>query len=188
VPLDILTAIMRVETGRAGRPWPWALNFGGDGRWADTRDEATRLVETALDAGATNIDVGCFQLNIRWHGRAFRSVDDMIEPERNARYAAAFLTDLFAETGSWEGATGAYHSRDPDRAAAYASKVMAALDMPPDAPLGAAADPDHGRAGEDPGPAAPDAPNRFPFLRAGAPASPGSLVPATSAGRRLISG
>ncbi len=46
VPLDVLRAISRVETGRAldGQlaPWPWTINVEGKGFWFDSEQERTR--------------------------------------------------------------------------------------------------------------------------------------------------
>lgn len=125
VPVALIRAVMTAESGRpAGkggtlRPWPWALNVEGQGYWPETREKALAMIDGFLREGRTSIDIGCFQINLRWHGTAFASTDDMIDPAQNAAYAARFLLDLKDETGSWREAAGAYHSRDPDRAEGY---------------------------------------------------------------------
>lgn len=127
VPLAILQAIALTESGRRDetgrRPWPWALNFGGPGAWFDSRDTALAALRAALAEGQRNIDVGCFQINHRWHAEAFASVEEMLDPMANARHAARFLVELHAETGSWSSAIGAYHSRTPAHAARYRAAV-----------------------------------------------------------------
>lgn len=135
VPLDVLRAITRVETGRSrdGRlqPWPWAINVEGQGYWFASEVEAKAYVFDIFKAGRRSFDIGCFQINYRWHGKAFRSIDAMFDPHENARYAARFLKDLHAELGSWPAAAGAYHSRTPELAQAYRGRfqtVLAALD------------------------------------------------------------
>ena len=134
VPAAVLMAIARVETGRkiggTLSAWPWTVNEGGPGSWFDTAEDAARHVASALSSGATNIDIGCFQVNWRWHGKAFASVEAMFDPVQNALYAAEFLRDLHDEYGTWEGAIGAYHSRRGDAAEGYLAKVLAVLDMP----------------------------------------------------------
>jgi hypothetical protein len=134
VPAAVLMAIARVETGRTVggvlAPWPWTVNEGGDGAWFDTADQALSHVKDAMASGGTNIDIGCFQVNLRWHGGAFSSLDDMFDPFRNALYAAQFLQNLFAEFGTWDGAVGAYHSRKSDAAYGYLKKVADVLDLP----------------------------------------------------------
>ncbi len=118
VPRGVMRALTRTETGRARNgalePWPWTVNMEGEGHWFATRAEALAYVEREQARGARSFDVGCFQLNHRWHGDAFPTVDAMFEPSTNAAYAAQFMAGLFAETGSWSKAAGYYHSRTPE--------------------------------------------------------------------------
>lgn len=134
VPARLLMAIARTEAGRQQdgifAPWPWTVNEAGAGSFFPNKEEAEKHVATALAAGASNIDIGCFQINFRWHSQAFPSVSSMFDPERNALYAATFLKQLLQETGSWEGAVGAYHSRLEEAATGYVAKVKAHLDEP----------------------------------------------------------
>lgn len=126
IPLDVLRAITRTETGRLGdlglTPWPWTVNMEGAGRWFTSRDDALAYVFKHFKTGARSFDVGCFQLNFKWHGAAFRSIEDMFDPETNARYAAKFLKDLYGELGDWSAAAGAYHSRTPSYARVYVAR------------------------------------------------------------------
>ncbi len=128
VPLDVLRAITRSETGRPGpdglAPWPWTVNMEGVGKWFDTRDEARAYVFQHYKRGARSFDVGCFQINFKWHGQAFASIDEMFEPQPNADYAARFLGELYQELGSWEAAAGAYHSRTPKFANRYTDRFQ----------------------------------------------------------------
>lgn len=137
VPLDVLRAISRVETGRARdgqlEPWPWTINVEGRGYWFASEAEAKAYVFDIFKGGARSFDVGCFQINYRWHGKAFRSIDAMFDPYENASYAAQFLSDLYGELGSWPAAAGAYHSRTPSLAQAYRDRfqtTLAQLDDP----------------------------------------------------------
>lgn len=133
VPLSLLRAVARTESGRSAtgdpeadaQPWPWTIRHGGSGDWLDSRAAALARAEELAAAGETNVDLGCFQINLHWHGAAFPSLDAMLDPTENARYAARHLAELFARTGDWRAATGAYHSGDPERAAAYAERVKA---------------------------------------------------------------
>ena len=178
VPLDILLAIARVETGRdQGRglqPWPWTVNVGGDGAFYDDAALALSQAAQVLDAGTENFDVGCFQLNYRWHGGAFHSLEAMFDPETNALYAANFLLTLYQSTGSWAQAIGQYHSQSGDLAEPYLARVDALLGgglaLDTDAPQLAGDDPDLPFLRE----------NNFPLLLAGASGRGGSLVPRTS--------
>lgn len=126
VPVEILTAIMLTETGRTmeGRlePWPWTINTGDAGHWFPDRETALRFAEDLLQSGRTSFDIGCFQINFRWHGGAFTSIEQMFDPDANARYAAEFLTSLMDDSGDWSIAAGAYHSRTPALAERYRSR------------------------------------------------------------------
>ena len=51
--------------------------------------------------GAKFIDIGCMQINHRFHGADFRSLSEMFDPARNVDYAANFLKALKAQEGSW---------------------------------------------------------------------------------------
>ncbi len=137
IPVDVLRAIALNETGRnidgALRAWPWAVNMEGEGHWFPSFPEALRFSETRLSQGAVSFDIGCFQINYRWHGQAFASLEAMFDPAENARYAARFLSQLYAETGDWSLAAGAYHSRTPERAARYRTRfeqIRASLSPP----------------------------------------------------------
>lgn len=135
VPAAVLMAIARVETGRkvdgAVAPWPWTVNEAGKGAWFESKHAAVAHVQAAMVAGASNIDIGCFQVNLRWHGEGFSSLDAMFDPAINADYAARFLQSLHDEHGTWDGAVGAYHSRKPEAATRYVQKVAEVLDIPP---------------------------------------------------------
>lgn len=175
VPLDVLQAIALAESGRSRngrhRPWPWTANFGGQGHFFGNSAEAQLAVLERQAAGSTNFDIGCFQINYRWHGQAFASIAAMFDPETNALYAAGFLKRLRAETGDWAAAAAAYHSRTPEHAERYLARVESILAMgqlPFDADLSAVRE------------------NRFPLLQTGAAGAIGSLVPTLPARAGLI--
>lgn len=182
VPLEVLMAISLTESGRKaeGRfaPWPWTLNVAGKGFFLPDRQAALDLARRTLEGGETSFDLGCFQVNYRWHGAAFDSIEAMLDPDRNALYAAQFLAGLHAESGDWSVAAGHYHSRTPEHAARYRqifNRHFAALGGDALAAL-AAADPGPGGAPEATGRRVRV--NQFPLLQAGAPPlAMGSLVP-----------
>lgn len=126
VPADILGALTLTETGRRRdgitRPWAWSVNAEGTGSWFDDPGTALAFAEERVTAGRTNVDIGCFQLNYRWHGMHFGSVADMFDPLTNARYAARFVSELHTEMGDWRRAAGAFHSRTPANAQRYLAR------------------------------------------------------------------
>lgn len=140
VPLSVLLAVTLTETGRTEggttRPWPWTVNMEGESHWFATRAEALAFAEGRRAQGSENFDVGCFQVNWRWHGENFVSVEQMFDPMANASYAAGFLKTLYSETGDWSAAAGAYHSRTPE----YASRYRGRFDAFREAAVAAGAD------------------------------------------------
>lgn len=190
VPVEVLEAIALVETGRMRRgrlePWPWTVNMEGEGRWFASREEALAYAAAHHARGARSFDLGCFQLNYRWHGTAFPSLETMLDPQQGALYAARFLRQLYEETGDWVLAAGAYHSRNEPFAGRYRDRfrrILASLAGRGGAPRPAAAEP------SAPGRDTPTGEqNPFPLL-ASLPGRPrlGSLVPlAAAAGRELL--
>lgn len=171
VPLQVLLAITRVETGRnhsgSLEPWPWAVNQAGTSHWFETKAEAEEFVQGAIQAGQSNIDIGCFQLNFHWHGDAFSSVQDMFDPMANADHAARFLVENYQRKGNWVDAVAAYHSASPTHAEAYIEKVEAVLTA-------------LAESSSEASPAAPELHNklnRFPLLQPGGSGAMASLVP-----------
>jgi hypothetical protein len=131
IPPGLMAAIGRVESGRrdpvAGTlsPWPWTVDAEGQGAFYDSKGAAIAAVRALQARGVGSIDVGCMQVNLAQHPTAFGSLEQAFDPPANADYAARFLVDLHAQTGTWPAATAMYHSATPDLGAAYAQKVMA---------------------------------------------------------------
>ena len=177
IPDDVMLAITRIETGRTrqGRltPWPWTVNMEGAGHWFATEDEARAFVFSRFKDGARSFDVGCFQINYKWHSTGFRSIDEMFDPDLNAAYAARFLGTLHDEFGNWSKAAGAYHSRTRH----YADIYMARFDTARATLSSGGTDPDTQDAGPLPilGHAA-----RQPLIGSGS-GGLGSLVPTGAA-------
>ena len=133
LPPALLGAIGKVESGRSDpldgsvKPWPWTINAEGQGTLFSRREDAVAAVLSLQARGVASIDVGCMQVNLAYHPNAFATLDDAFDPVTNVRYAARFLRQLFAQTGDWDSAAAAYHSRTPDIAAPYRLKVLAAM-------------------------------------------------------------
>lgn len=129
IPPGLVEAVALAESGRwladenATRPWPWTITAGSDSFFFPSKPEALRKVHELRSQGRSNIDVGCMQINLGYHGQAFASVAEALEPAANVAYGAQFLRKLREETRSWAQATARYHSRHPERGQAYREKV-----------------------------------------------------------------
>ncbi len=138
LPAGMLVAIGRVESGRwdAVRrrivPWPWAVGTPSAGNYLDNKDDAIAAVRRLQAAGASNIDVGCFQINLGHHPKAFPDLEQAFDPFANARYAAGFLATLQARRGNWNSAIESYHSADLSRSIPYRRLVQASWTASPD--------------------------------------------------------
>ena len=128
IPNNLLLAIGLQEAGtrRNGQftVWPFAVNAAGTGRLFDTRAAALDWVRERQNAGVTSIDVGCMQINLRWHPEAFASTAHGFDPRSNVDYAARFLKRLHGRTGDWMQAAGAYHSFEPKYRDAYLARLQ----------------------------------------------------------------
>ncbi len=110
VPLGVLFAVGLSETGRKGVLNPYALNVDGRTVLAtDLRNAVARFAEEK-SKGAKLVDLGCMQINHRYHGEKFPSVEAMFDPARNVDYAARFLKDLREREGNWTMAVARYNA------------------------------------------------------------------------------
>lgn len=125
IPEGVLAAIARTESGGGPRAsaWPWTLNMAGNGMYLESQGGALAQLRAVLAEGQRNVDVGCMQINWHWHGEAFDSLEQMIDPAANTDYAARFLVGLWRREGNWDAAVQAYHSADPERGQAYLARV-----------------------------------------------------------------
>ena len=133
IPSGLLQSITRVEAGRKTvtgdlMPWAWTLNEAGEGLFFDTREAAMRHLEEAVAAPGHSVDVGCMQVNTKWHIEGFHNLSDMLDPVQNADYAAGFLLDLHEAHQSWDDAVKHYHSSEPAKNVAYHGRVLAELE------------------------------------------------------------
>lgn len=132
LPPGLIKAVALTETGRTVdgqyRAWPWAINVAGQGLYPDSRDEALAHLRGLRARNMRQFDVGCMQINYRWHGQAFDSLEAMLDPAINTDYAARYLAQLRQREGSWDAAIRRYHSADRDRGAAYLARVRGHMD------------------------------------------------------------
>ena len=121
IPDGLLAAIAKVES----KTKPYAVNARKKSHYFTTKDDAADFIETKLKKGYKNISIGCCQLLYAAHKRNFNnSPKNMLDPEKNIRYAAKFLKKLYTSHGSWEIAVKRYHSVIGLKADRYYKRVL----------------------------------------------------------------
>ncbi len=140
IPEGLLLGIGKTEAGRIIdkkelRVWPWTVNHAGKSLFFDNKKQMKNYVLKHLTKGDNNLDVGCMQVNLKWHKHNFKQVNDMISPEPNISYAASFLVQLKNKYGNWNEAIKNYHSSDPDKNKPYLDKVLSFWRMKEKKPL-----------------------------------------------------
>ena len=133
IPKGLLQSITRVESGRKTvtgdfMPWAWTLNDRGEGLFFDDREAALAYLTEAVVDPEHSVDVGCMQINTKWHSEGFLELADMLDPTQNADYAAGFLLDLHEAHQSWDDAVKHYHSAVPEKNVGYHRRVLAELE------------------------------------------------------------
>ena len=129
IPEGLLLGIGKTEAGRIIdkkelKVWPWTVNHAGKSLFFDNKKQMKNYVLKRLKKGDNNLDVGCMQINLKWHKHNFKEVNDMISPEPNISYAASFLIQLKNKYGNWNEAIKHYHSSDPIKNKPYLDKVL----------------------------------------------------------------
>jgi hypothetical protein len=127
IPLSILYSVGLTETGHRGALDPYDMNV--DGRSVHAGSLANGLARVAFERshGAKLIDIGCMQINLRWHGGNFDSIGEMFDPAHNVKYAAAYIKQLRAREGTWTLAVARYNAGPGNPAAQkhYVCSVIA---------------------------------------------------------------
>jgi soluble lytic murein transglycosylase-like protein len=126
VPLNVLYSVGLTETGRGGALEPYDMNIDGQEVRSDSVAEAMAHFAAAKAHRAKLIDIGCMQINARWHGAHFASPMAMFDPALNVDYAANFLKALKAEVGTWTLAVARYNA-GPNNPAAERTYVCAVI-------------------------------------------------------------
>lgn len=121
LPPYLLHAIALTESGKGGKPHPHAMNIMGKSYFGKSTGDMESVVNR-YGAGSS-IDVGCMQINLKYHAKRFRDWRSLLMPQYNAEYGALYLTELYREFGSWTKAVAAYHSRTSWKGANYVCLV-----------------------------------------------------------------
>jgi hypothetical protein len=130
IPAQLLSAISLAEAGRWLAPrrafvaWPWTVYAERRGRHFANKAAALAAVKRLRAKGVRNIDVGCMQVNLHYHPRAFRDLGQALEPVSNIDYAARLLRRLHGQYRSWSAAVAHYHSATETLGRPYRIKVM----------------------------------------------------------------
>ena len=148
IPQGLLLALATVESGRPSRrdglkkPWPWTLNLGGESYFFEDKPQLLAFLEQKTEPEPDDIpetpeegllaptplgasmDLGCMQLNLAYHGRAFDAYDQIVNPVDNIAYATQFLLVLYDRHGSWRKAIQAYHAGPAERRIRYLRRVL----------------------------------------------------------------
>ena len=120
-PPGLIAAVAAVESGLDHL----GINADGVAFHPASVDDAERLVRRLQSDGARYIDVGCMQIDLHHHPKAFASLRDAFDPRLNVAYGAKVLLDNRHLHGSWAAAVAYYHSGDPGRQADYLSRIAA---------------------------------------------------------------
>ena len=128
IPKNLLLSIGKSESGRILKNnkhviWPWTVNHAGKSLFFDTKNQMKKYVLKYVKKHDYNLDVGCMQVNLKWHKNNFKKISDMFAVEPNVSYAASFLLQLKNKHGSWDKAIKHYHSSDPKKNKPYLIKV-----------------------------------------------------------------
>lgn len=129
IPSDTLHSISLHESGKHHSEkkmkmvWPWTANVEGKGYHFDNKQEAINFIGQQYMLGKS-IDVGCMQINLRYHPDAFKTVGHALNPKHNVGYAAKFLREKYNQTGDWHKAIALYHSATPHLGGKYHASVL----------------------------------------------------------------
>ncbi len=131
MPGKLLLALGVTEAGREVDKrltvWPWTVNAEGRGRYFPSKDAAIAHVRALRAKGVRSIDVGCMQVNLHWHPRAFPDLETAFDPASNVAYAAGMLKGFHGDLKNWTRSVKFYHSQTPNKGDAYFDRVAANL-------------------------------------------------------------
>lgn len=131
IPPAVLYAVALVESEHPDykRPWPWAANIDGKSVYFKSREAMYKALTQAKDEGK-GFAAGTMQIRWRWHKQRFRTLWEATNPYENIRAGAAYLSELFRQSRSWDVAVSHYHTQgDQEVANIYREKVQKRLLM-----------------------------------------------------------
>lgn len=129
IPKDTLYSISLQETQKKHGKlniqivWPWSVNVEGTGYHFNSKDEAIKFTRQKQAEGITSIDVGCMQINLKYHPDVFASLEQAFSPRRNIAYGAKHLREKYEASKNWRVAIGHYHSYNKSKSHKYYKNV-----------------------------------------------------------------
>ena len=134
IPKGLLKAIGLTESGRYINKskfviWPWTINTNKKSLFFDTKKQMHKFLMHEIKNGNLDLDVGCMQINLKWHGKHFKKISDAVDPKINISYATSFLYKLKSDFKTWNEAIKRYHSSKPSKNIRYHKKVLANWSM-----------------------------------------------------------
>jgi hypothetical protein len=127
IPPGLLLAMSIVESATNGDPYPYAMNVRGRAIYAPNAEDGAKRLVDRRGRVATPAAVGCLQLSVQHHRVKFGSVREMLDPQANAEYGAAYLKRHFNELGTWSAAVQRYQGGSAAQRRAYQCKVLDVL-------------------------------------------------------------
>lgn len=131
IPTHLMQSVAMAESGRYDKAhkavlaWPWTINAEGAGKYLPTKAAAVAEVKRLQAQGVKSIDVGCMQINLVHHAKAFANLEQAFDPGHNVAYGSEFLRERYEATKSWNTAVAHYHSQTPERGEPYRDRVLA---------------------------------------------------------------
>ena len=123
-PPSLAMAIAKVESDFR----PFAVNIQGKSHYMNDKESALALIKKA-SSRRQSFDVGLMQINSYWIKKLKLEAAEVLDPRINVIIGCWILSEELKRYGmNWK-AIGSYHtplSRNPERARAYANKVLKA--------------------------------------------------------------
>lgn len=129
IPRNFLYLISLVESGKYDKnskrlqPWPWTANINGKSKFYRTKSELVQALKIHIASGKENIDIGCNQINYKYHKHNFANIEQMASPHHNVGYSAYYLASNYRKTNNWQDAVALYHSKNPRHSSKYIRKI-----------------------------------------------------------------
>jgi len=90
---------------------------------AKSSADAVQKIKTLAKAGVTNIDIGCAQVNYKWHKQNFASIAQMVDPVQNVSYATLLVESCKSKNNDWYYCIKKYHSHTEKLGKRYAASI-----------------------------------------------------------------